>query len=112
MEKDFSRQFTKCPACGSEERFLEELGKELIERGIARKGWAQHMDVKHGVVVDTQTEANIPIGSVLPTFNFMTDICMDCGCVYAVNITRGEVTKSVMPQQPNRADRRRLERNN
>ena len=28
MEKDFSKQFTKCPSCGSEDRFFELLGQE------------------------------------------------------------------------------------
>ena len=111
MEKDFHRQFSKCPSCGSEDRFLEQLGNELKVRGLAREEWAFHMDVKSGPVIDRQKEASIPIGSEVPTYNFITDICMDCGCIYAVDIARGDVKKSIAPappmMPPNRAQRRR-----
>jgi len=44
----------------------------------------------------------------------MTDICMDCGCVYAINLTRLEAKKSIAslppPGPPNRAQRRRNDR--
>ncbi len=113
MDKDFSRQFSKCPCCGSEDRFLEQLGNELKERGLARDEWNFHMDVKQGVVIDPAKEAAIPIGSEMPSYGFQTDICMDCGCLYAVDITRSDVKKSIAPPQiipPNRAQRRRDDR--
>ena len=56
MEKDFNKQFTKCPCCGSEDRFLEQLGNELKERGLARKEWGMYMDIRQGVVVDHAKE--------------------------------------------------------
>lgn len=110
MDKDFTRQFTKCPCCGSEDRFLEQLGNELKARGLAREEWNFHLDVKQGVVVDQTKAANIPIGSEVPGYGLITDICMDCGCVYAVDITRYDVEKSIPPTSaipPNRAQRRR-----
>lgn len=113
MDKDFTRQFTKCPCCDSEDRFFEQLGKELKDRGLAREDWGMYLDVKQGVVVDQTKEAAIPIGSELPGYGFKTDICMDCGCVYAVDLTRMDVKKSIAPTQPivpNRAQRRRQER--
>ena len=113
MDKDFSRQFDKCPCCGSEDRFLEQLGNELKERGLARDEWNFHMDVKQGVVIDPAKEAAIPIGSEMPSYGFQTDICMDCGCLYAVDITRSDVKKSIAPPQiipPNRVQRRRDDR--
>ena len=110
MDKDFHRTFTKCPCCGSEDRFLEQLGIELKDRGLARDEWNFHMDIRQGVVVDPTKEAAIPIGSEVPGYGFMTDICMDCGCLYAIDITRSDVKKSIAPTQmisPNRAQRRR-----
>ncbi len=111
MDKDFHRTFTKCPCCESENRFLEQLGDELKERGLARQEWNFHMDVKQGVVIDQTKEAAIPIGSELPSYGFITDICMDCGCIYAIDLTRLDVKKSLPPAQPlippNRAQRRR-----
>ena len=52
----------------------------------------------------------IPIGSEVPGYGIMTDVCMDCGCVYATDLTRNDVKKSIAPAQaipPNRAQRRR-----
>lgn len=111
MDKDLTREFKHCPACGSEDRFFEQLGKEIKERGIAREEWNMHLDVKSGVVVDQAKEAAIPIGSEVPSYGFATDICMDCGCIYAIGISRGNVKKQVAPPQmpqPNRAQRRRM----
>ncbi len=111
MDKDFHREFTKCPCCGSEDRFLEQLGNELKARGLAREEWNMHLDVKQGVVVDQTKEAAIPIGSEVPGYGYMIDICIDCGCVYAIDLTRNDVKKTIAPQQqapPNRAQRRRM----
>lgn len=95
MEKDFHREFTKCPQCGSEDRFFEQLGDELRERGLAREDWEFHLQTESGVVVDKSREAAIPIGSELPGFGFRTDICMDCGSMYAIDLTRMDVKKSL-----------------
>jgi len=128
MDKDFHRTFTKCPLCAlreelaeilgkpelklgsGEDRFLEQLGNTLKERGLAREEWNFHMDVKSGVVLDQQKAASIPIGSEVPRYGFMTDICMDCGCMYAVDLTRNDAKASLAPAPtlpPNRAQRRR-----
>lgn len=110
MDKDFHRTFTKCPCCGSENRFFEQLGQELKDRGLGREEWNFHLDVKQGIVVDQQKAATIPIGSEIPGYGIMTDVCMDCGCVYAVDLTRADAKKSIAPAPPlvlNRAERRR-----
>jgi len=113
MDKDFHKTFTKCPCCGSENRFFEQLGNTLKERGLAREEWNFHLDVKQGVVVDQTKEATIPIGSEIPSYGIITDICMDCGCIYASDLTRNDAKKSIAPTQaipPNRAMRRRIQR--
>lgn len=110
MDKDFHKTFTKCPCCGSEDRFLEQLGNELKARGLAREEWNLHLDVRQGVAVDPTKEATIPIGSEVPGYGIITDACMNCGCVYAVDLTRADVKKTITPAQvmpPNRATRRR-----
>ena len=109
MDKDFNRTFTKCPCCESDNRFFEQLGQELKERGLARDEWHFHYDVKEGVVVDQKKEAAIPIGSEVPTFGIITDVCMDCGCIYAIDLRRGNIKKPApIAAPPNRAQRRRV----
>ncbi len=108
MDKELMKEFKHCPCCDSEERFFEELVKEVKERGIARKEWNMHLVVGSGVVVDPAKQDLIPIGSEVPSFGYATDICMVCGCIYAVGISRSNVKKSVAPvPPPNRAQRRR-----
>ena len=115
MDKDFNRDFNKCPCCGGSDIFLEQLSNELKGRGLAREEWRMYFDVRQGVVVDQQKEAAIPYGSEVPGFAIKTDICMDCGCVYAVNLTRTDAKKSIAPPTPpvppNRAERRRTQGN-
>ena len=62
--------------------------------------------------MDETKMSTLPVGSKLPTFSFKTDICMNCGCVYATYIARGEATVGVTQakQVPNRAERRRMGR--
>ena len=106
------REFKKCPACGSEERFFESLSKELKDKGFARPEWNMCLDMKQGAVVDPQKEVVIPIGSEVPGYLFKTDICLNCGTIYAVVLQSGPVKKSIAPVQfvPNRAQRRQMGR--
>lgn len=108
MEKEFSKQFKACPNCGYEDRFLEQLGNETKEKGWARDEWNFHLDAKNGVAIDQVKVPSIPIGAEVPGFSFTTDICMNCGCLYAVEIKRMDAKKSVSqtPPLPNRQQRR------
>lgn len=53
MDKDFHKEFKKCPQCGSE----------------------------------------------APGFGIMTDVCIGCGCIYAIDLTRIDKKKSLPPAQ-------------
>lgn len=99
MEKDFRRTFNKCPCCGSEKQFCKELGEELKERGLARPEWNMRLDSRQGAVADPNRAVLIPIGARIPAFYIVTDICMDCGTVYAVEIARLEGQTQAAPQQ-------------
>ena len=100
MEKDFHREFTKCPQCGSEDRFFEQLANEAKKKGLARDEWNFHLQMQEGIVVDPAKAEGALIGSEAPGFGIMTDICMDCGCIYAVDLTRIDKKKSLSPAQP------------
>lgn len=99
MDKEFVKEFTKCPACGSEDRFFESIANELKQRGLAQKGWNFALDSKQGVVGSKQMMDNLPIGSELPTFQFetdiCTDICMECGNIYATKFIRGQAKRGL-----------------
>jgi len=90
------KAFKSCPNCGSEQRFLETLATELRSRGLARTNWNFYYDSRNGIVMDKAKEAVLPIGTKVPGFNILTDICLDCGTIYAVYLESGEVTKSIV----------------
>ena len=131
MDKVFHREFNKCPICvireelaeilgkpelklgNGEDRFLEQLANEAKKKGLAREDWRFHFQIVEGVVVDPTKAKSALIGSEAPGFGIMTDICMDCGCIYAADLTRIDQKKSLPPAQvipPNRAERRRVDR--
>lgn len=92
--------FEKCPACGSKKRFFESMAKELGERGICRPGFNMTYDTRSNICVDPETVGKIPIGSRLTQYKVFTDICEDCGCVYAVLLEKNEVKRSAPPLPP------------
>lgn len=94
---EINKQFNQCPNCGSSNRLLESLAEELKDKGYARKHWKLGLDFRQGAVVDQSKEATIPIGGKVPSYQITTDVCVDCGTVYAVDIKTGEVTKSLAP---------------
>lgn len=97
MDKDFRVEFSSCPACGSDQQFLKELGKELVERGLARPDFAQRYEMRTGVIADQNKTVLIPIGIKLPGYHIVTDICMNCGTMFAVELRRIEGTTQAAP---------------
>jgi len=100
MDKNFHKEFTKCPNCGSGQRFCEQLGQELKDRGLARPGWTFSYDVRSGMVIDANfTQTRMFAGATLPGFAIAIDICMDCGTLYAVRLNRLDGKVKPMPKQ-------------
>ena len=91
------KKFEACPVCGSKERFFETLAKQLKELGYAREDWGFYFNSISGVVLDKAKEASIPMGAEVPGFEVYTDICLDCGTIYAVRLVSGEAKKAVIP---------------
>ncbi len=112
MDADFKREFAKCPLCGCEERFFEELGKQAVAEGTVSPEFHFAKEAMNGVTQDQKRPLRMgdkPIG-----WTFETDICMGCGTMYAVKLARlGAEVKSPIyvpgNGHGNRADRRRLE---
>ncbi len=100
MEKKFDKEFESCPACGSKDRFFESMGKEVVERGLARPNWRYCLDSKEGVAVDPTREATIPIGSEMPSWGYQSDVCLDCGNIYVIRLNRDGAKKSIQQAGP------------
>src|SRR4030042_720953 len=89
MEKEFKKEFKSCPVCKSKNKFCAELGKEIKKRGLTTKGWAFCYESRSGITMDKAAPVPL-VGTTLPGFIIIVDICMDCGCVYASKIERLE----------------------
>ena len=98
MDKNFGKAFTNCPNCGSDQRFCEQLGKEVSDRGLARPGWTFGYDSRSGVAQDLGKQTLILVGSTLPGYHITTDVCMECGTLYATRMQRGEGRLEAKPQ--------------
>jgi hypothetical protein len=107
-ETSWVKEFTKCPECGSENRMFEQMGQELKDRGVAKEDMKFYFDMKNGALANQEIMAKLPIGGELPAFATATDICTDCGCIYAVRLERTNAKKGLAPVQlaTNRAQRR------
>ena len=97
MSGEIIAEFSKCPACGSEKRFVEEMAKEMKDKGWMREQLSFFALMINGVVKDENpvSESKIPIGSNVPAYGIGLDVCLDCGCIYAVKLIRDEVTKTL-----------------
>ena len=98
-------KFTKCPACGSDQRFFETLANEAKAQNMGRPEWKMCMSLHQGVAVDPQKERKIPLGGKVPGYMVAIDLCMDCGCVYAIEASVHTVIKHlaanpVIPKLP------------
>jgi hypothetical protein len=113
--KGFVKDFTKCPGCGSTERYFEDILKELKERGLT-DAKATHFDfqIQQGLALPQTKIAVMPFGSEISSFTRIWDTCCNCGLVYSIHLAKGYAKKSIQlaPAQamPNRAERRRMEK--
>lgn len=93
MENQTDKEFPKCPACGCTERFFESMVNELKEKKIAGERFYFVYDEQVGVVNDKEVFKQIPMGTELPGFGLRTDICTNCGCIYAIKLGRLKAEK-------------------
>ena len=97
--ESINKTFDSCPVCQSTNRFFETLADDLKSRGLVRPNWSHCYDIKEGVIADEATIKSMPIGSELDSYGIKIDICMDCGCVYAIDLRTRKAKVEVRPPQ-------------
>lgn len=97
MPEELVARFDKCPCCGSTRRFVEEMANEVKAKGWMSPFFNFCAHVIQGIVREDnpQIEAKIPIGSTIPVFVIPLEVCLDCGCLYAIKLVRAEAKKTV-----------------
>jgi hypothetical protein len=90
MGEPIRKTFTRCPACKSKNRFLEGLAEQAKINGTVGDKYKLAFDMRKGMVMDNNKAILLKIGSKVPSYFIATDICEDCGCMYAVQLSTGE----------------------
>lgn len=93
------KRFEWCPVCGSTERYAESLANEVKARGWMDRDLEFFYESVMKVVEQPDKSEGMPIGSKLPIMFVHEDICLGCGCRYAVKLERGDVMKTLLPAQ-------------
>jgi len=119
----YSKEF-KCPVCELKawlivilkidepylpplEGFFEGIVKEMKESGMVKGDWAFSLDSKEGPVADDRLLGSLPIGSEIPGYGFVTDICPECGCIYTRMLRRRVMKKGLAPVELFNREQRR-----
>jgi hypothetical protein len=84
------REFKTCPVCSSSKRLFETLAQAGRDKGTVNKEAKMAFGGARGSVFDQARASMILVGSTAPVYDVKTDICMECGCVYATDFTIGE----------------------
>jgi hypothetical protein len=79
------------------DRLFGDIAKELKTRGIMPKDKDLYKEVNQDVPIPDHVKARIPIGSEMPAFAFVADICTECGTQYAVKVQRLTATQGRKP---------------
>ena len=93
-------EFDHCPVCGSTERFVESLANKVKEKGLMREEYNFYFQYIKVPVVDPMMQHLVPVGGSVQAMVIGTDICSNCGCVYAVKLMKGSAQKRMPPVPP------------
>ena len=93
-------KYNKCPVCGSKKRHYEAVSDKAIKTGTVEDGFLMPYQYEERVVVSPGKEKTLPAGTQAPQITSATEICVDCGCVYAAMVIVTKVEKGEPPPQP------------
>lgn len=84
-------RFAKCPDCGSTDRMMGKLVKEMIENGQLPEGTEAGLDEVGGPIIDP-TKVNQMLSVSIKTGMYaLRDICIGCGRTITVKIEKRSV---------------------
>ncbi|TET43037.1 MAG: hypothetical protein E3J60_01205 [Dehalococcoidia bacterium] len=100
QDKDGNMVYTypHCPICKSKKRHFEKMCEKAVKAGTGKPGMIATFQQGSRTFVDRSLEPTLPIGTEVPSIQLNTDICMDCGCVYAVIVVHTKATKTLITE--------------
>ncbi len=89
IDKHLAKEFPKCPCCGAESPLVQQMVEEAKAAGMARQDWKAYFQAHQGMVLDQNRAILMPIGATVDAgYQVLTDICTECGCIWAVGVYR------------------------
>ncbi len=89
-------EFVKCPVCGSTKRFADSVAAEERAKGLMGDDVPAGVWEFAGPIFDPRRVDKMLVGSMVPGIRVVTDVCLDCGTMYAVRLIREEFPLQLM----------------
>jgi hypothetical protein len=87
---EYPAKFKVCPNCGSESRIIEVETNEEISKGNLKVGTKIPVMISITPIF-TSANTSIVAKRTVPMLRGFFDICSECGCLYCVEIQKGEM---------------------
>lgn len=81
---ELSKEFNECPNCKGRNFLYKAVANKLIAEGTAEKDFKAFLQAMQSPIVDKRHKPII--GDNVPVVELMTDVCLDCGTVFARSI--------------------------
>ena len=81
-------RFAKCPWCGSTDRMMGRLGKEMVEQGLITEGLDVGTHEIGGPIIDPSNTDKMLTVSMRYGMYALYDVCIGCGRNIAVKIEK------------------------
>lgn len=91
-------KYDKCPACKSKKRHYEDISGKAVEMGLAPDGYLVAYLYDNRPIGDETKLKVAKMGEQAPFITSATEICKDCGNVYAPMVITGKMTKHIVTQ--------------
>lgn len=85
-------EFDKCPVCGSTRRFADSVAAEQKEKGLMGQDLPVGVWEFYGPLFDPRMASKMLVGATVPGIRVTIDACLDCGTIYAIRLTREEIS--------------------
>jgi len=79
---------------------MGELVKEAREKGLAMEDFSCTLALLGQPVADQRMMSKILVGTTVPMGVAAIDVCLGCGCIYAIEASRGNARIEVQQMPP------------
>ena len=86
---EYPATFSKCPVCGSVDRFGELVTQEEIEKGNLPEDSRTAIMLSRTMVFNPKDNRILLLRKEVPVLIGIFDVCCNCGCLYCISMEKG-----------------------